>query len=158
MCCRCILSGIIGKKFQIHLLCIFTIQPQYWGNKGGFPGYSGVLWHFPWCLLWTLDQEMEILPWWYFVGISLMTLIAALCCTNTKWGWGVSFSVIISYFEGLFVNIRTIPKKQRITIKHEISEHSQMTTENKIFLATTDRVPTVLAVSRRAKEGKSKGK
>ena len=41
---------------------------------------------------------------------------------------------------------------------HEISVHSQMTTENKIFLATTDRVPTVLAASRRAKKGKSKGR
>ena len=33
-----------------------------------------------------------------------------------------------------------------VYFKHEISEHSQMTTENKIFLATTDRVPTVLAI------------
>ena len=42
--------------------------------------------------------------------------------------------------------------------KHEISEHSQMPTENKIFLATTGRVPTVVAAGSRAKEGKSKGK
>ena len=37
---------------------------------------------------------------------------------------------------------------------HEISVHSQMTTENKIFLAATDRVPTVLAVSRRPRKAK----
>ena len=42
--------------------------------------------------------------------------------------------------------------------RHEISEHSQMTTENKIFLATTGRVPTVVAAGSRANEGKSKGK
>ena len=44
-----------------------------------------------------------------------------------------------------------------LVLRHEISEHSQLTTENKIFLATTDKVPTVLAVGRRAKEDKSKG-
>ena len=37
---------------------------------------------------------------------------------------------------------------------HEILEHSQMTTENKIFLAATNRVPTVLAVSRRPRKAK----
>ena len=48
--------------------------------------------------------------------------------------------------------------KLEFNLIHEISEHSQMTTENKIFLATTGRVPTVVAAGSRAKEGKSKGK
>ena len=33
-----------------------------------------------------------------------------------------------------------------------------MTTENNIFMATADRVPTVLAANKRALEGKRKGK
>ena len=57
----------------------------------------------------------------------------------------------------MFVNVWKDEKLIDL-VKHEISEHSQMPTENKIFLATTGRVPTVVAAGSRAKEGKSKGK